>query len=92
MAISCAISDFKLSGKRETRDSPGADSFRIPRSNVPPQIEMGSQECMDEYHLTLRDVHEFSFRLLCRSRAGLCDDGHPGSELLSISRVMRFRP
>jgi predicted peroxiredoxin len=49
---------------------------------------MGSKECKDEYHLTLRAVHEFSFRLLCSEWDGSCDDDHPGQiSLLRSSNV-----
>src|SRR5579862_3453119 len=70
------MSDFRLPGKSATRVSPGADSFSMPRSNVPPR-QSGSDKSMDEYHLAYTTVHEFSFRLLSTGTAEPCDDGHP---------------
>jgi len=42
---------------------------------------------MDEYHLTLRSVHEYSFRLFVTVANDSCDHGHPGLGSLQRSNI-----
>src|SRR5271166_1457691 len=80
----CASNDFKLSGKRATRVSPGANSLTMPKSNLPPQWLFRSG-CKDEYHLRHTCVHRHPRRLFRNGQGGPCDVGHREGCVLTAS-------